>query len=236
MMNTLLGLSVALLTAVVAPAADLKPPSTGKIRVAFAISRGATMADFAGPWEVFQDVHVPGRGTGMDDLMPFELYTVAESREPVAVSGGMKIVPDHTFDDAPVPDVIVVPAQRGSERLHAWLRAMYPQVDVLASVCVGSFQLARAGLLDGKEATTHPDFYEDLARSFPKVKLVRSDRSRWVQSDPVIATAGGVFSGIDLALHVVERYFGRAVAARTAKYMEYESDGWTRGAATAGIR
>jgi transcriptional regulator GlxA family with amidase domain len=233
MKRTLAAVVVSLLCAVALPAAELKPPATGKIRVAFPISAGATMADFAGPWEVFQDVHVEARGASMDDMMPFQLYTVGESREPIAVSGGMKIVPDYTFDDAPVPHVIVIPAQRGSERLHAWLRALHPKVDVMASVCVGSFQLAKAGLLDGKEATTHPNFYDAMTQKYPKVKLVRSDRSRWVQSDPVIATAGGVFSGIDLALHVVDRYFGRTVTEATVKYMEYESDGWKRGPATA---
>jgi transcriptional regulator GlxA family with amidase domain len=222
-----------LTTAFSAFAADLKPPAKGRIRVAFTITAGATMADFAGPWEVFQDVHIEGRGQSMEDAMPFELYTVGDERKPVRVSGGMQITPDYTFDDAPVPHVIIVPAQRGSAKLHAWLKAMYPKVDVLASVCVGSFQLAGAGLLDGKEATTHPDYYAALAERFPKVKLVRSERSRWVQSDAVIATAGGVFSGIDLAVHIVERYFGKEVAARTVKYMEYESDGWTRGPATA---
>jgi transcriptional regulator GlxA family with amidase domain len=233
MKRTLAAVLVMLLAAVALPAAELKPPATGKIRVAFPISAGATMADFAGPWEVFQDVHVEGRGASMEDMMPFELYTVGESREPVAVSGGMKVVPDYTFDDAPVPHVIVIPAQRGSERLLTWLKAMHPKVEVMASVCVGSFQLARAGLLDGKEATTHPNFYDAMTRKHPKVRLVRSETSRWVQSDPVIATAGGVFSGIDLALHVVERYFGRAVTETTVKYMEYESDGWKRGPATA---
>ena len=212
-------------------AAVLKPPAKGKIRVAVAISEGATMIDFAGPWEVFQDVHVHDRGATMDEMMPFELYTVSESTAPIRATGGMKIVPDYSFDDAPVPHVIIVPAQRGSAKLHSWLKAMRPKVDVLASVCTGAFHLARAGLLDGKEATTHHDFYDQMTARHPKVKLVRS--RRFVQSDPVIFTAGGLTSGIDLALHIVERYFGRPVAAATAEYMEYESDGWRRGAATA---
>jgi transcriptional regulator GlxA family with amidase domain len=206
------------------PAADLAPPPSGKIRVAFAISEGATMIDFAGPWEVFQDVHVEGRGSTMDERMPFELYTVAESREPVRASGGMRIVPDYTFDDAPAPRVIIVPAQRGSERLRAWLVQMRPRVDVLASVCTGAFHLGRAGLLDGKQATTHHDFYDRFAQANPKVTLVRG--RRFVEADAVVSTAGGLSSGIDLALHIVQRYYGREAAARTAAYMEYEGKGW----------
>src|SRR6478672_7484674 len=85
-------------------------PEKGKIHVAFLISEGAVMIDFAGPWEVFQDVHVPSRGTTMDDQMPFQLYTVSDSRDPIRVSGGMHIVPDYTFEDAPAPKIIVIPA------------------------------------------------------------------------------------------------------------------------------
>jgi transcriptional regulator GlxA family with amidase domain len=218
--------AVALVLLAAAPlaAGDLTPPPTGKIRVAFAISEGATMIDFAGPWEVFQDVHVHGRGTTMDAMMPFELYTVAESLEPIRSSGGMRIVPNYTFDDAPVPRVIIVPAQRGSEKLRAWLVQMRPKVDVLASVCTGAFHLAQAGLLDGKQATTHHDFYDAFAERNPKVTLVRG--KRFVESDSVVATAGGLSSGIDLALHIVQRYFGREVAAQTAAYMEYQGTGW----------
>jgi transcriptional regulator GlxA family with amidase domain len=216
-------LAAALLLAAAA-GPDLTPPPTGKIRVAFAISHGATMIDFAGPWEVFQDVHVHGRGHTMNEMMPFELYTVAETRDPIRASGGMRIVPDYTFDDAPAPRVIIVPAQAGSEKLRSWLVQMRPRVDVLASVCTGAFHLARAGLLDGKEATTHHDFYDSFASKNPKVTLVRG--RRFVEADRVVATAGGLSSGIDLALHIVQRYYGREVAARTAAYMEYTGNGW----------
>ncbi|HEV2836547.1 MAG TPA: hypothetical protein VGW58_14590, partial [Pyrinomonadaceae bacterium] len=66
----------------------LTPPAKGKIPVAVAISEGVTVIDFAGPWEVFQDVHVSDRGKDMDDQMPFQLFTVAEKIEPVTGSGG----------------------------------------------------------------------------------------------------------------------------------------------------
>ena len=138
-------------------------------------------------------------------------------------SAGLKLVPDHTFESAPQPRVIVVPAQRGSKALHAWLRKASEKADLTMSVCTGAFQLARAGLLSGKTATTHHDFTDALAKEFPDVK-VRSGL-RFVENGR-IATAGGLTSGIDLALRVVERYFGRRVAERTADYMEYQSKGW----------
>ncbi len=201
----------------------LTPPAKGKIPVAFAISEGATVIDFAGPWEVFQDVHVSGRGSNMDEQMPFQLYTVSENTEPITGSGGLKLVPDYTFDSAPQPKVIVVGAQRGSKALHAWLNKMATSTDLIMSVCTGAFQLGRAGLLSGKSATTHHDFFDQFAKAFPDVSLKRG--LRFVEEEKV-SSAGGLTSGIDLALHVVERYFGREVAQNTATYMEYQSKGW----------
>lgn len=206
-----------------APAAPgkLSPPVYGSIRVAVVLTEGATMIDFAGPWEVFQDAQPPGFGS-------FELYTVSDSTKPIRTSAGMTVVPAYSFQDAPAPHVIVVGAQGGnSPAMLEWLREQAKRVDVLMSVCTGVSKLAAAGLLDGKEAATHHDFVNSLGRRFPRVKFVRSQR--FVQSDEVILTAAGLTSGIDAALHVVERYFGREVAERTALYMEYEGTGWKRG-------
>jgi transcriptional regulator GlxA family with amidase domain len=201
----------------------LTPPEKGKIPVAFAISEGVTVIDFAGPWEVFQDVHVTARGSSMDEQMPFQLYTVSDKTEDITGSGGLKLVPDYTFDTAPQPKVVVVPAQRGSQALHAWLRKVSTTADVTMSVCTGAFQLGKAGLLSGKSATTHHDFFEQFEKAFPDVSLKRG--LRFVENEK-ISTAGGLSSGIDLALRVVDRYFGRDVAQQTATYMEYQSKGW----------
>ena len=201
----------------------LAPPTGRKINVAFLIAEGANVIDLAGAWEVFQDVHVPGRGDSMDEIMPFRLYTVAATKTPITATGGLRIVPNYSFEDAPPPDLISVGAQRGSEAAWAWLAATAPTTDVTMSVCTGAFQLARAGLLDGLTATTHHDFYDDFAKSFPEVQVARG--LRYVEHEK-IATAGGLTSGIDLALRTVERYFGRDVAQATADYMEYQSTRW----------
>ena len=205
-----------------AEANKLTPPE-GPINVAFAMSRGATMIDFAGPWEVFQDVMVMNAKEQEGHRHPFRLYTVSEKTDAIEASGGMKIVPDYTFENAPAPKVVVIPAQAGSTALHAWLRKVVDSTDVTMSVCTGAFQLGRAGLLAGKEATTHHDFFDQFAQAFPDVKLKRG--LRFVEGAR-ISTAGGLTSGIDLALRVVERYFGRETAERTAFYMEYQSKGW----------
>jgi len=194
------------------------PSADGKIPVAFVLTEGATMIDFAGPWEVFQDVG------GEQGPNPFELFTVGESKTPLRTSGGMTVVPDYTFADSPVARIVVVPAQRGAPEMADWLRRMDKQSAVVMSVCTGAFQLGKAGLLDGKRATTHHEFYDQFEKSFPKVNLIRG--TRFVQSDDVVYTAGGLTSGIDLALHIVDKYYGHEAALQTAKYMEYESTRW----------
>ncbi len=203
------------------PVARLIPPAKGTIPVAFVISNDATMIDFTGPWEVFQDCHVEGGGADQDDL--FQLFTVADAPKTVRVSGGMQIVPDFTVEDAPAPRVIVIPAHRSSPRLLEWIRKASETTDLTMSVCTGAFALARTGLLKGRPATTHHLFLDRFAREFPDVEVRRG--VRFVESGR-FATAGGLTSGIDLALHVVERYFGRDAAQATASYMEYQSMGW----------
>lgn len=202
----------------------LTPPSKGKIAVAVLISEGVTMIDYAGPWEVFQDVHVPGRGTGMDEQMPFQLFTVSDTTDVVVGSAGLKLVPDYTFKTAPQPKVVVIPAQGGrTPAMLDWLREVSKSADVVMSVCTGAFLLAQTGLIDGKSATTHHDFFDHFVKRFPNIELKRG--LRFVEG-PKFSSAGGLTSGIDLALRVVERYFGREVAQRTATYMEYQSKGW----------
>lgn len=189
------------------------------IRVAFIISRGAVVIDFCGPWEVFQDTNVPGRKGPL-----FDLYTVAESLQPVEASAGMRIVPDYTFANAPSPNVIVIPAQRGqSEAMLNWIRQASKKADLTMSVCIGANVLAATGLLVDRPATTHHNSYGRFAAANPNVHVQRGVR---FVDDGNIASAGGLSSGIDLALHVVDRYFGREVATQTAYYMEYQGEGW----------
>lgn len=198
----------------------LNPPAKGSIPVAFVLSEGAVVIDFCGPWAVLEMVAVPGRSES-----PFQLYTVAEAKSPIRVSGGMKVVPEYTFDTAPAPKMIVIPAQNGSsEAMLNWIRTASKSTDITMSVCTGAFILAQTGLLSGKAATTHHAAYFDLAAQFPDIQVKRG--ARFVEAGN-LATAGGLSSGIDLALRVVERYFGPEVAAKTALNLEYQGQGWT---------
>jgi putative intracellular protease/amidase/YHS domain-containing protein len=197
--------------------ADSLKPSP-PIPVAFVISEGAVVIDFCGPWEVFRDVMLPS------GEHPFHLYTVSDNTKPIHAGGGMKIVPDYTFGNAPAPKVIVIPAQsEPSKAMLDWIRQMTKSTDVTMSVCTGAFVLAKTGLLDGKSATTFHGAFGSFAMNFPKIQLKRG--ARFVENGN-LATAGGLSSGMDLALRVVERYYGREIAEKTAYNMEYQGKGW----------
>jgi putative intracellular protease/amidase/YHS domain-containing protein len=202
----------------------LKPPANGGIPAAFVISQGAVMIDFAGPWEVFESAIYPSAGMLMGDQMPFYPYLVAERLDSVETSGGMKVLPRYTFSNAPTPKVIVIPAQDGaSEAMFRWIREQSKQTDVTMSVCTGAFVLAKTGLLNGKRATTHHSGYVQLALEYPDIHVMPG--YRFVEEGN-IATAGGLTSGIDLALRVVERYYGRTAAEETVYQLEYQGQGW----------
>src|SRR5215472_1521376 len=207
-----------------APATKLVPPAHSKIPVAFIIGRGAEAIDVFGPWVVFQSALDFSRGMTMDEAQLFQLYTVADSKDPVRVSGGMRILPDYTYADAPEPRIVVVPGTTTSREMLDWIRKMTKRSDVVISVCVGAYRLAEAGVLSGKTATTMTGAYADIQKKYPDVHFVRN--MRWVQSDPVIFTSGATGAGIDLALHIVDLYFGREVAERAALSMNYPGQDW----------
>lgn len=203
-------------------ASPLVAPKSGPILVAYVVGRGANVMDVAGAWEVFQDTVVPSRGTSADDQMPFRLALVSDSKAPFQATGGLTMTPHFSFDDdVPQPNVIVMGAQgEHTSKKIAWIRDKSVKADVTMSVCTGAFLLAKTGLLDGMKATTHHDFYDRFQRQFPKVELVRGPR--YVENDGgKLCSAGGITSGIELALHVVQRYFGEPPANQAAYYMEY---------------
>ena len=107
--------------------------------------------------------------------------------------------------------------------MQEWLRKIVTTADITMSVCTGVTQLAKAGLLAGKSATIHHDYYDTFAKQYPDIDLRRG--VRFVENEK-ISTSGGETCGIDLALRVVERYFGRKVAEQTAVFVEHQGKGW----------
>jgi putative intracellular protease/amidase/YHS domain-containing protein len=198
----------------------LNAPAAGNLPVAFVLSKDAEVLDFAGPLEVFA-------GAVTKDGKPlFAPYIVAEKKDPVTVGGGMKVVPDYDFNSAPQPKLIVIPAMSFSANdteMFDWIRAASKATDVTMSVCNGAFVLARTGLLDGKDATCHHSGFFRFAATYPSVHLKRGAR---FLEEGNLAVAGGISSGIDLALRVVERYVGHELAVQVADGMEYQGKGW----------
>jgi putative intracellular protease/amidase/YHS domain-containing protein len=177
-------------------------------RVVILIFDGMELLDFTGPAEVFGSAG-------------FQVSTVASTREPVGCMGIMTLTPHYTFADCPRTDVIVIPgggAPARDKRVLDWVVAASAKAEATLSVCTGAFVLASAGLLDGKEATTHWSAVNSLRKQFPKI-TVHNDR-RVVDCGKVV-TSAGVSAGIDGALHIVERLSGRSDAKQVARYMEY---------------
>ncbi|HEY2476764.1 MAG TPA: DJ-1/PfpI family protein [Candidatus Cybelea sp.] len=200
------------------PIERLTPPQDG-VPVAFLLADGAVTIDFAGPWEVFGDAHVVGR------LQPaFNVYTVAETTTPIVAGGGMTILPKYSLANAPLPKVVVVPAQSGpTAAVKQWLTVTARNADLIMSVCTGALILAEAGLLSGHRVTTHHSALTTLAMKYPSANVVRGVR---FVDNGAIATSAGLSAGIDLALHVVARYYGKEAARLTAYEMEYQSNSW----------
>jgi transcriptional regulator GlxA family with amidase domain len=168
------------------------------------------LLDFAGPAEVFASAG-------------FQVSTVAKTREPIKCMGLITITPHYSLADCPRSNIIVIPG--GNTRVVAqdrqvtdWLARASSEAQVTLSVCTGAFVLASAGLLDGKDATTHWGSIARMQKQFPKVN-VRNDQ-RVVDAGKVV-TSAGVSAGIDGALHVVDRLAGRSTALKAARYMEY---------------
>lgn len=186
---------------------------------------GVEVLDFAGPYEVFSRTRlVPGlESRRSDDSAPFRVFTVAPIPAPVTATGGLRVIPDFDFGDAPPIDLLVVPGGFGTRPLLEdaavleWIRKTAAAAKRTASVCSGSLLLAKAGLLDGKRATSH---WGSLERLGALGNGIRVECEARVVDDGIL-TSAGVASGIDLAFHVVESLFGREVADETAKYIEY---------------
>jgi putative intracellular protease/amidase/YHS domain-containing protein len=182
--------------------------------VAVFVHEGVELLDFAGPAEVFA-------AAGHHEA--FNVYTVAASDGEIKSQGFLTVKPQYTFANCPKPDIIVLPGGNTGiplkdERVIQWIQQRTEETEISMSVCTGAFLLAKAGLLDGKDATTHWGSIDALKKDAPKAK-VHSDR-RFLDNGKIV-TCAGVSAGIDGALHVVERLLGKATAEETARYMEY---------------
>jgi transcriptional regulator GlxA family with amidase domain len=179
--------------------------------------------DFCGPFEVFSATRLHEEKR-REEPSPFDVLLVAEKKEPVLTSGGMKVLPDFDFDDGPYLDILVVPGGWGTRtemhngRLLAWISHCAKNAETVASICTGSLLLGKAGLLDGKRTTTHWQALDWMQELFPATTV---ERDKHFVRDGNVFTSAGISAGIDMALVLVSSYFGETVARSTARHMEY---------------
>lgn len=192
-------------------------------RVGILVFDDVEVLDFCGPFEVFSVTRL-NEERRREDPSPFEVLLVAQQAGVVTAAGALKVIPDVTLDACPALDVLVVPGGWGTRReihntaLLDWIARQGRQVKTLTSVCTGAMLLGHAGLLDGRRATTHWRSLDWMSESFPQVTV---ERALHVVEDGHVVTSAGISAGIDMALRVVARYHGHAIARATARQMEY---------------
>lgn len=183
----------------------------------------------AGPLEVFQFAGVGWNYlTGQATEPQFQVTTASIDGKTIAGAGGLAIVPQYSVDQISGADLILVSSGgvhmdsvlKHNSRAVPWLRQAHSQGATIAGVCSGVCLLAEAGLLDGKEATTHWGMAEQFRARYPKVHL-RPDRL--VTDAGTVLCGGGVNAALDLSLYLVERYCGRAIAMQCAKALLIET-------------
>lgn len=199
---------------------------SGTVSVEVLLYDGFDELDGVGPYEVFKTA----RRFREDGDRGLEVRMVAlDDREWVTASHGLRVGVDGILG---TPDVLIVPgggwnagddrpgARREAERgaIPAAIAALADDGATVASVCTGGMLLAEAGVLDGRPAVTHASALDDLRATAANVVEAR------VVDDGEVLSAGGITSGLDLALHLVGRYCGSEVAERVARVLEYDAD------------
>ncbi|MEM8841169.1 MAG: DJ-1/PfpI family protein [Pseudomonadota bacterium] len=154
----------------------------------------------------------------------FRLIMVAEELGPIASTQGPRSAVDALIAERPAADILLVPGGRGTRRevhnpaILVWLSAAAQEAEIVTSVCTGSLLLARAGLLDGRKATTNKRAFALGGQHGPGVDW--QPNARWVE-DGKFVTSSGVSAGIDMSLGVITRLLGPEAAADAARWAEY---------------
>ncbi len=188
-----------------------------KTTIGILLFEDAEELDWAGPWEVLT--------MAVLDLPDARVVSIAERAEPVRCANGLRVLPDHGFEDAPELDVLLVPGGQGTRRevenpvLIDWLRKTAESCRWVASVCTGSLLLHGAGLTVGRRITTHWGFIPELRERAPEAEVL--ERVRYVR-DGNLVTAAGVSAGIDMSLWLVGQLWDIERARRTQRLMEYD--------------
>ncbi len=195
--------------------------SEARMNVGIFVFDEVEVLDFAGPLQVFSTAARVAKSPA-----PFDTFTVATAPRVVA-RGGLTLVPSYVLGTAPSIDVLMIPggvvtAELGKPAVIEWIALRAGAARLTASVCTGAFLLAKAGLLDGKTATTHWEDIADFRVQFPRVRV---EETRRYVDEGAIVTSAGISAGMDMSLYLVERLAGEALARKTARQMDYR---WQR--------
>ncbi|MEV4891394.1 DJ-1/PfpI family protein [Nonomuraea sp. NPDC055795] len=181
------------------------------------IFEGAEELDFAGPWEVFT-ASAMLRDQGDTAVL------IAEREGPVRCAKGMRVLPDHTLDDHPPLEVLLVPGGMGTRRevgnpaVTGWITKVSSEAAWVTGVCTGALLLHEAGPARNRRVATHHAF-EDTLQARGEITVVRD--ARYVV-DGNLVTSQGVSAGIDMALWLIGRLHGRDHARAVRRYIQYE--------------
>ena len=184
--------------------------------------------DVAGPFEVFAVTRL-NEEQRLEQSSPFKVYLISETNKQIIAIGGLRLTPDVTISECPELDLLIIPGGWGTRKesknknLLNWISNQFSTIattndKLIASVCTGSSLLGKAGLLNGRDATTHWQAFDFLQESAPKAQILKN--VRFTLTEPIF-TSAGVSAGIDLALRIVSHFFGTKVGQATARYMEY---------------
>ncbi len=182
------------------------------------------LLDVGAPYEVLLTANRLAERRG--DAAPFVVQVVGASTAPLTAFGGMVVTPTVALEDARDLDVLIVPGAidvdgaLADPGLVTTVRDAASRVPVMASVCTGAFVLARADLLAGRAWTTH---WEDVDVLAAELEGDGARRTRWVDAGAVV-TGGGLSCGLDLGLHLVDRFAGRDLAGATARQIDHAWD------------
>ncbi len=183
---------------------------------------GVETLDITGPYEVFTFANKIIQSQGISQEKVYPVTLLADQVGPVTTLSGMQIIADQSFNQISENyDTLLITGGFLEDVLPntdivELIKVMAPKVRRLASVCTGAFLLAESGLLDGCRATTHWNWCAELAEKYPRV-TVESDRI--FVKEGHIMTSGGVTSGIDLALAMVEEDWGQKIALEVAQFL-----------------
>ena len=195
---------------------------TGVLTAGFVCTPGVYNTELTAPWDVMQ------HSVYRDDANYVRTVLITEDGQPFRSAEGLVIAADHSFEDAPDLDIVVIPSSEGSmgvdlenEVFIEWLKKRCEDADWVITLCDGAFPLAETGLLKDRVATTFPGDRDAFAEKYPEVE-VRYD-ARFVVDGKFITSTGGAPS-FEPAFWLMERLYGHDHVARTAQGLVHDWD------------